>query len=487
MQNGSEYAGGSDIIHPVIMCGGTGSRLWPVSRASLPKQFHKFFGRKTLLQATVERVQGEGFAAPMFICAEDHRFIVADQLAELGVEYGPIVLEPVGRNTGPVATVASLVVSHSDNEGLVLLLPADHLIKDVAEFQQAVRSAIPAARAGFICLLGITPDRPATGYGYIELGDVRVPTADSPVLAVREFVEKPDVGTATRMVEAGTCAWNAGILLFTAATMLREVADYQPEMLRLASEAVEGCVSDTDFVRLAKQPFEQLNSISVDHGILEHTRRAAVLPVRMGWSDLGAWDAVGGAHQQDTAGNVLLGRTVAVETTDSFVHSERQLVATVGLDNVIVIATDDAILVADRSKAQDVKPLLSKMRREGFEEALSQTKVHRPWGAYEAVTSGDRFQVKLITVKPGGRLSLQLHHHRAEHWIVVRGTARITRGNDVFVLSENQSTYIPQGEMHRLENPGSVPLEMVEVQSGSYLGEDDIVRVEDVYGRAAAK
>jgi mannose-1-phosphate guanylyltransferase/mannose-6-phosphate isomerase len=363
MKNGTEYAGGSDVIHPVIMCGGTGSRLWPVSRASLPKQFHRFFGGKTLLQATTERVSGAGFALPMFICAEDHRFIVADQLAELGVEYGPIVLEPVGRNTCPVATVASLLVSHSDNDGLVLLLPADHLIKDVAQFQQAIQSAISAARAGYICLLGIAPDRPETGYGYIELGEVRVPTADSPVMAVRKFVEKPDVGAATRMVETGTCAWNAGILLFTAATMLREVADYQPEMLRLASEAVEGCVSDTDFVRLAKQPFEQLNSISVDHGILEHTRRAAVLPVRMGWSDLGAWDAVGGAHQQDTAGNVLLGRTVAVETTDSFVHSERQLVATVGLDNVIVIATDDAILVADRSKAQDVKPLLSS--REG--------------------------------------------------------------------------------------------------------------------------
>lgn len=477
---------GQDVVHPVIMCGGSGTRLWPVSRASLPKQFHTFVGDRTLLQTTVERVTAPEFDAPTLICSEEHRFIVAEQLAELGCARRRLVLEPVGRNTAPAAIVASLLIGKLDPDALVLLLPSDHLIKDGAEFRDMVRQAIPAARAGSICLFGLKPDRPETGYGYIEVGEEPLPAPDSPVRTVRRFVEKPDLLSAEAMVAAGNFAWNSGIFLFTAATLLKEAAEYQPEMLALAGEAVEHATIETDFVRLAREPFERTPSISIDYGIVEHTRHAAVLPAGMIWSDLGAWDAVHAAHMPDGAGNVMLGRAAAISTTNTFVRSDRQLVATIGLDNMIVVATADAVLVADRAHAQDVKHMLAHLGAQGFAEAHAHAKVHRPWGAYESITSGQRFQVKLITVKPGGQLSLQLHHHRAEHWIVVRGTARITCGERVFTLYENQSTYIPQGDVHRLENPGRIPLEMIEVQSGSYLGEDDIVRVEDIYGRAPA-
>jgi mannose-1-phosphate guanylyltransferase/mannose-6-phosphate isomerase len=303
---------------------------------------------------------------------------------------------------------------------------------------------------------------------------------------VRQFVEKPDLESATAMVAAGHFAWNSGIFLFEAATLLKEAAEHQPEMLTLAGQAVEHAAIETDFIRLARDPFERISSISIDYGIVEHTSHAAVLPVCMIWSDLGAWDAVHAAHPSDETGNVMLGRAAAIATTNTFVRSDRQLVATVGIDNMIVVATADAVLVANRTHAQEVKHMLAHLGGEGFVEAHAHARVHRPWGAYESITSGQRFQVKLITVKPGGQLSLQLHHHRAEHWIVVSGTARITCGERVFTLFENQSTYIPQGEIHRLENPGRIPLEIIEVQSGSYLGEDDIVRVEDVYGRAPA-
>jgi mannose-1-phosphate guanylyltransferase / mannose-6-phosphate isomerase len=471
------------LISPVIMCGGSGTRLWPVSRPSLPKQYHTLVGDRTLLQSTIERVDSSEFAAPMMVCAEDHRFIVADQVARLGLTPGALVLEPVSRNTAAVALVASLMTAEENPDGLILLLPADHLIRDAAEFRRIVLTAADAAGAGYICLFGIAPDRPETGYGYIEVGDEPVPEPGGLARRVVRFVEKPDLETAARMLADGTFVWNSGIFLFSAATMLQEAEEHQPALLAQAREAVAEATRETDFVRLARTPFERLPSISIDYAILERTRRAAVLPARLQWSDLGAWDAIYTAHETNADGNVLQGRALAVATRNTMIRADNQLVATVGVEDLIVVATEDAVLVADRSHAQDVKQLMDRLRLEGHAEAQTHATVHRPWGTYRSVASGTRFQVKVLCVKPGGQLSLQLHHHRAEHWVVVKGTARITCGDKVLTLYENQSTYIPFGEVHRLENPGRIPLEMIEVQSGSYLGEDDIIRVEDAYGR----
>jgi mannose-1-phosphate guanylyltransferase/mannose-6-phosphate isomerase len=417
------------------------------------------------------------------VASEAHRFVVADQIEALGIPRGPIVLEPVGRNTAAVALVASLLVAERDPDGLVLLLPSDHLVKDPKAFQRLIAEAAPAARAGWICLFGIAPDRPETGYGYIEMGEEAVPEDGSPVRRVARFIEKPDAAAAQRLLEAGNNVWNAGIFLFSAATMLQEADKRRPDLLAGVREAVAAATTDADFLRLGAAAFERVESISIDYAIMETSDRTAVLRAEIDWSDLGAWDAIYGAHVPDGDGNVLLGRAVGYETRNSLVRSDHHLVATVGVENLIIVATDDAVLVADKSQAQGVKAALDLIRAKGFGEAAAHSEVHRPWGSYRSVIAGERFQVKLITVKPGGRLSLQLHRHRAEHWVVVKGTAQITCGEKVFMLYENQSTYIPQGETHRLENPGHIPLEMIEVQSGSYLGEDDIIRVEDVYGR----
>jgi mannose-1-phosphate guanylyltransferase/mannose-6-phosphate isomerase len=476
--------GRNDGIVPVIMCGGSGTRLWPVSRTSMPKQFQVFSGDRTLLQDTVVRVTGPGFAPPLLVAAEAHRFLVADQVETLGSPRGSIVLEPVARNTAAVALVASLLVAREDGQRLILLLPSDHLVRDPRAFQALVEAAAPAARAGSICLFGIAPTRPETGYGYIEVGSEPVPDPDSPVRRVARFVEKPDLDGARRMLEAGSFVWNSGIFLFSAATMLREAEERRPDLLAAARAAVESATPDADFLRLGPEAFGQMEAISLDYAIMEGSTRTAVLTTDIEWSDLGAWDAIQTAHTPDVDGNVVLGRAVGIDTRNSFVRSDRPLVATVGVENLIVVATDDAVLVADRSDAQKVKAALDLMRLKGFAEAEAHAEVHRPWGSYRSIMAGERFQVKIIVVKPGGRLSLQLHRHRAEHWVVVRGSAQITCGERVFMLYENQSTYIPQGETHRLENPGRIPLEMIEVQSGSYLGEDDIVRVEDVYGRS---
>ena len=468
---------------PVVMCGGSGTRLWPISRASMPKQFQAFVGDRTLLQETAVRVTGPGFAPPIFVAHESHRYLVADQAEMLGLRRGPIVLEPVGRNTAAVAIVASLLVADADEDGLVLLLPSDHLVRDVAGFQAMIAKAAPAARAGWICLFGIHPDRPETGYGYIEVGEEPVPEAESPVRRIARFVEKPGRAGAEAMVADGSYVWNSGIFLYSARAMLEEAEARRPDLVAGVRAALAGAGSDGDFVRLGVTAFEQLESISLDYAILEGSRRTAVLKTAIDWSDLGAWDAICAAHRPDPQGNVVLGRVVGHETHDTFVRSERALVATIGVENLIVVATDDAILIADRSRAQDVKGVLDLVRERGFPEADAHVEMHRPWGSYRSIAAGERFQVKIITVKPGGRLSLQLHRHRAEHWVVVKGSAQITCGERVLMLYENQSTYIPQGETHRLENPGKIPLEMIEVQSGAYLGEDDIVRMEDVYGR----
>ena len=368
----------------------------------------------------------------------------------------------------------------------MLLLPSDHAIRDDDAFRRAVLAAAPAAKAGHICLFGIAPTRPETGYGYIEIGAEPVLGADDPVRKVARFVEKPDAAIAARMVAEGNYAWNAGIFLFSPATMLAEAEERRPELLAAVREAVEKGRKDGNTLVLDPIAFGRVESISVDYAIMEGSRRTAVSSLPIEWSDLGAWDAIHAAHRPDGEGNVVLGRAIGIDTKNSYERSDRHLVTAIGLSDVIVVASDDAILVADRSKAQEVKGALEAIRAKGYAEADSHSEVHRPWGSYRSVVAGERFQVKIITVKPGGRLSLQLHRHRAEHWVVVKGTAQITCGEKVFMLYENQSTYIPQGETHRLENPGHIPLEMIEVQSGSYLGEDDIVRVEDVYGRAPA-
>jgi mannose-1-phosphate guanylyltransferase/mannose-6-phosphate isomerase len=449
----------------------------------MPKQFQSFLGERTLLQETAVRVTGPGFAEPVFVASEAHRFLVADQIEALGIPRGPIVLEPIGRNTAAVALVASLLIHEQDPDGLVLLLPSDQLVKDPLGFRALVGEAAPAATSGSICLFGIRPDRPETGYGYIEVADEEVPAQGSLVRRVSRFIEKPDVAAAERLLSAGNNVWNSGIFLFSAKTMLAEAEERRPELLAGVRRALSEAARDADFLRLGPT-FKTLESISVDYAFMEGSRRTAVLPSPIEWNDLGAWDAIYAAHVPDRDGNVLLGRAVGHQTRNTLIRSDRQLVATVGVENLVVVATDDAVLVADLAKAQEVKQALELLRTKGHGEADSHSEVHRPWGSYRSLISGERFQVKLITVKPGGRLSLQLHRHRAEHWVVVKGTAQITCGERVSMLYENQSTYIPQGDTHRLENPGHIPLEMIEVQSGSYLGEDDIVRVEDVYGRS---
>jgi mannose-1-phosphate guanylyltransferase/mannose-6-phosphate isomerase len=473
----------SESIQPFIMCGGSGSRLWPVSRGTMPKQFQAFLGDRTLVQETAMRVTGPGFLPPGFVAADSYRFLLSDQLDALGAPIGPVILEPVARNTAAVAIAASLVAEAQGAE-LVLLLPSDHAIRDDGAFRRAVLAAAPAAKAGHICLFGIAPTRPETGYGYIEIGAELVLGADDPVRKVARFVEKPDAANAARMVAEGHYAWNAGIFLFSPATMLAEAEERRPELLAAVREAVERGRKDGNTLVLDADAFGRVESISVDYAIMEGSKRTAVSSLPIEWSDLGAWDAIHAAHRPDSEGNVVLGRALGIDTKNSFVRSDRHLVTAIGLSDVIVVASDDAILVADRSKAQEVKGALEAIRAKGYVEADAHAEVHRPWGSYRSLVAGERFQVKIITVKPGGRLSLQLHRHRAEHWVVVKGTAQITCGERVFMLYENQSTYIPQGETHRLENPGHIPLEMIEVQSGSYLGEDDIVRVEDVYGRA---
>ncbi len=412
-------------VRPFIMCGGSGTRLWPVSRTSMPKQFQSFFGERSLLQDTAVRVTGPEFAPPTLVANEAHRFLVADQIEALGMRCGAIVLEPTGRNTAAVALIASLLTEEQDPDGLVLLLPSDHLVKDAAGFRALVTQAAPAAQAGAICLFGISPRRPETGYGYIEVGSEEIPEAGSPVRRVSRFIEKPDARTAEQLLAAGNNVWNSGIFLFSARTMLAEAEERRPNLLAGVRRALASAVTESDFIRLASD-FEALESISIDYAIMEGSTRTAVLPAAIEWNDLGAWDAIYSAHVPDLDGNVFLGPAVGYATRNSLIRSDRQLVATVGLENVVVVATDDAVLVADKGQAQGVKQALEMLRAKGHGEADSHAEVHRPWGTYRSVISGDRFQVKLITVKPGGRLSLQLHRHRAEHWVVVKGTAQIT-------------------------------------------------------------
>ena len=492
------------IVQPVILSGGSGSRLWPLSREHYPKQLLAPFGEYTLLQETVRRLSGLAeqhpagealeaveVAPPLVVCNEAHRFLVAEQLRQAGQDQEKILLEPEGRNTAPAATLAALRVAAADPATLMLIMPADHLIQDVAAFHRAVSCAMKWAADGAILTFGIVPSRAETGYGYIKQGEPLATAAPAGPVAHRleRFVEKPDLATAESYLAAGDYLWNSGIFMMQARTWLDNIGRFQPAMLSACQAAYEAGTEDGDFYRVEAESFAASPSDSIDYAVMEKLTteesgtRAAVVPLEAGWSDVGAWSSLWEVIPQDESGNILKGDVIAHETEGSLLMSEQRLLAGIGLKDIIAIETADAVLVAHKDHAQAVKDVVQRLKAEGRSEHLSHRRVQRPWGDYEGVDQGERFQVKRITVKPGASLSLQMHHHRAEHWVVVRGTARVTKGDDVFLLSENQSTYIPIGVTHRLENPGTLPLEIIEVQSGSYLGEDDIVRFEDDYGR----
>lgn len=469
-------------IIPVILCGGSGTRMWPLSRSGYPKQFLALHGERSLLQQTLLRIVGiaDG-AAPMVLTNEEQRFLVAEQLRQIGVEGARIVLEPVARNTGPAIAAAAALASRDDPDALLLVLPSDHLIENVEAFAESVSRAAPHARAGKLVTFGIAPTQPHTGYGYIRRGGE---LGAEHVCRVAEFVEKPDLARAESFLRTGEYLWNSGMFLFRAGSYLQELERFVPDVLRHVTESVNRARQDLDFVRLDKDSFAQSRSDSIDYMVMEATERAVVVAAsNLGWSDIGTWSALADISPRDENANTFRGDVVAHSTKNSFVRSEHRMVAVLGVENLIVIETADAVLVADKRSAQDVKTIVELLSAGGRSESETHRRVFRPWGSYEGIDSGDRFQVKRIVVNPGASLSLQMHYHRAEHWIVVRGTARVVNGENTRLLTENQSTYIPLGTLHRLENPGKVPLEMIEVQSGSYLGEDDIVRFEDNYGR----
>ncbi|QNA94716.1 mannose-1-phosphate guanylyltransferase/mannose-6-phosphate isomerase [Stenotrophomonas maltophilia] len=464
-------------IQPVILSGGSGTRLWPLSREAYPKQFLPLAGELTMLQATWKRVAPIAARGPLVIANEEHRFVAAEQLQQVGAEPAAIILEPVGRNTAPAIAVAALEATRDGADALLLVLPSDHVITDEAAFRRAVQAAAGAAEAGKLVTFGIVPTGPETGYGYIKAAE------GQGLRAVERFVEKPDLDTATGYVSSGQYYWNSGMFLFKASRYLQELERFQPAMLAGSRQAWQQARRDADFTRLDKDAFTAVPSDSIDYAVMEKTADAVVIPLDAGWNDVGSWTALRDVSQQDGDGNAHQGDVIAIDCRNTYAYGQR-LVAMVGLDDVIVVETDDAVLVGKADRMQEVKTVVAQLKAEGRSEATWHRKVYRPWGAYDSIDNGERFQVKRITVKPGGTLSLQMHHHRAEHWIVVSGTAEVTRGDEVILLSENQSTYIPLGVTHRLRNPGKLPLELIEVQSGSYLGEDDIVRFEDTYGRS---
>lgn len=469
------------MLIPVILSGGSGTRLWPLSRKNLPKQFLALRGDSTLFQQTVLRAHALNAGPAVVVCSEDHRFLVAEQLRALDVQNTSILLEPVPRNTAPAIALAAWQALAQDVDATLLVLPADHLIGDQSSFAAAVGTALPLAERGWLVTFGIRPDSPETGFGYIERGE---PIGDG-TFRVARFVEKPDAVTAKQYVEAGGFEWNSGMFLFKASRYLEELGHHAPAMHAASKAAFDAAKTDLDFVRIDEDTFAASPDKSIDYAIMEKTDRAAVVPVSCAWSDIGSWDALWAASDRDANGNRLEGDVIAIDSHNCFVRgTDRRLVTALGLDDIVIVDTADAVLVAPRNRVQDVKMLVEKIKSEGRQEHMFHRKVYRPWGSYDSIDIGERFQVKRIFVKPGAALSLQKHHHRAEHWVIVSGTAEVTRNNEVFLLAENESTFLPLGAVHRLRNPGKVPLELVEVQSGSYLGEDDIVRLEDVYGRS---
>ena len=469
-------------IHPIVLSGGAGTRLWPLSRRHYPKQLMPLTGEHSLLRETVERVADRArFTPPTVICNDEQRFLVARELRAAGAGNAAIVLEPCARNTAPAVAVAALRVAEASPEDLALIMPSDHFIAEPDAFLEAVARAGPAAEAGWLVTFGIPPERPDTAYGYIERGEA-LPNL-SGCYAVRRFVEKPDRATAEGYLAAGGFAWNSGMVLASAGQLVAEIERHAPEVLAAARAALETAEADLGFLRLGAEAFAAAPSISIDYALMERTKRAAVVPASMSWSDVGSWDALWAVGGSDGAGNRQRGDVLALDCRDSYLRSDGPLMATLGLDGMIAVATKDAVLIAPRARAQEVRDLVARLEGERRSEPLHHTRVYRPWGSFEGVDAGEGFQVKRLIVEPGASISLQSHARRAEHWVVVRGTAEVTRDGAVFRLGETQSIDIPKGAVHRLHNPGPQALHVIEVQTGDYLGEDDIERFEDLYGR----
>jgi len=468
------------ILLPVVMAGGFGTRLWPLSRQLYPKQFHALLGERTMLQETVLRLAGLGAADPLLICGEEHRFLAAEQMRLIGLGDVSILLEPEGRNTAPAIALAALAASKDGADPLLLVLAADHVIGDAKRFREVVASALPLAEAGKLVTFGIVPDRPETGYGYIRQGGALDPAG----FAVSRFEEKPDAARAEGFVRSGEYLWNSGTFLFRASRYLAELERHRPDVFAACRDALAVTSTDMQFLRVDAAAFAACPAISIDYAVMEKTDQAAVVPLDAHWNDIGSWSALLDAQARDESGNSLKGDVIAVDTRNTLVSSESRLVSALGVEDLVIVETKDAVLVAHRDRVQDVKEIVEVLKRQGRSEHVIHRQVYRPWGHYDSIDVDERDQVKRITVKPGAKLSVQMHHHRAEHWVVVRGTAKVQKGDQIIMLSENQSTYIPLGEIHALENPGKIPLELIEVQSGSYLGEDDIVRFEDRYGRS---
>ena len=473
-------------IYPVILSGGTGSRLWPLSRATMPKQLLPLVSEQTMLQETTGRLKGlPNLMPPLFVCGNEHRFMIAEQMRQIDVSPLAILLEPVGRNTAPAVAAAANYLLSIDPDAVMLVLPADHVITDVPAFHAAVALATRAAATGVLATFGIVPSSPETGYGYIRKGTALSTMAGC--FTVGQFVEKPDLPTATSYLTEGSYVWNSGMFCFRASTYLTELETFRPEMAKLAAVSVKDSFRDLDFCRLDDTAFKACSAESIDYAVMEMTRQAVVVLADIGWSDVGSWSALAEVLPADNKGNVVRGDVYLDEVENALVRAESRLVAVIGVSDVVIVETADAVLVVHKEHVQRVRKVVDYLQDNQRSEHVNHTKVYRPWGHYEGIDTGERFQVKRITVNPGEKLSLQMHHHRAEHWVVVQGTAKITCGDQVKLLTENESTYIPIGMMHRLENPGKVPLYLIEVQSGSYLGEDDIVRFDDIYRRDTAQ
>ena len=468
------------MIVPVILSGGSGTRLWPLSRKMHPKQLLPLLHETTLLQDTANRfAKSSDVHQAIVICNEEYRFMVAEQIKQSSLKSVDIILEPFGRNTAPAIALAAFDAKQDDSDPVLLVLPADHDIRNVGAFLQAVDLGKEQSEQGELVTFGIVPDKPETGYGYIQTSK----HVNSNTYQVKRFVEKPNLDTAKKYLDEGGYYWNSGMFMFKAAEYLNALQEFAPEIYSASQAAMDKAQKDMDFIRVGVEEFKKCPADSIDYAVMEKVKNAVVIPVNIGWSDVGSWSALHEIGDQDENNNIFIGDTFHVATKNSYIRSEHKLVTTLGVEDLIIVDTDDALLVANKNHVQDIKEIVSALSNENREEVVLHKRVCRPWGCYQGIDQSDRFQVKRITVKPGAVLSLQLHHHRAEHWIVVNGTAKVTKGDDVFILSENESTYIPLGTKHRLENIGKIPLELIEVQTGSYLGEDDIVRFDDVYGR----
>jgi mannose-1-phosphate guanylyltransferase/mannose-6-phosphate isomerase len=470
------------MIIPIILAGGSGTRLWPLSRQLYPKQLIDIYNEDTMLQNTISRLEGlENSGSPIVICNEEHRFMTAEQLREINVEPQAIILEPVGRNTAPAIAIAALKAMENNEDPILLILPADHVIEKIPEFHDAILSGLEYAEKDNLITFGIVPDSPEIGYGYIKRGEVL--KENRGISIIQSFVEKPDLETAEKYLDSGSYTWNSGMFMFKASAIIKELENHAPKILQPCRKAILTATRDLDFFRLNLKDFQNIPSDSIDYAVMEKTSKGVVIPLDAGWNDMGSFDALWQTGEKDRDQNVIKGNVLTHDVKETYINSEKSLIAAVGLEKFVIVETKDAVFISPRDRVQDVKKIVKLLKDQNRSEAINHSKVYRPWGSYETIDIEPRFQVKRITVKPGAKLSLQKHFHRAEHWTVVSGSAVITKGEEEMLLQEDQSTYIPLGTVHRLENPGKIPLELIEVQSGSYLGEDDIVRYDDVYGR----